>query len=167
MAAARLAELKEDRLEAERLPPFDLPVTAYIPNSYIQDESHRLAIYRRMSLCRDEEQVADIEAELRDRFGPLPVPTVNALRVMRMRILASRLGISRIEGKLGRYIAWFRADCTLPMSVVASVQREHPGIRQMQDRLEWTYGREPLESLESFLQGLAARLQFEATPTSG
>lgn len=162
MAAARLADLKEDRLEAERLPPFDLPVSAYIPNSYVQDESQRLAVYRRMSMCREENQVADIEAELRDRFGPVPVPTVNALRVMRMRILASRLGISRIEGKLGRYIAWFRPDRQLPPSVVAAVQRDHPGIRQMPDRLEWAYGREPLEALEAFLQTLAQQLQIEA-----
>ena len=164
MAAARLTDLAEDRLEADRLPPFDLPVTAYIPNSYIQDDSHRLAIYRRMSLCRDEEQVADIEAELRDRFGPLPPSTVSALRVMKMRILASRLGISRVEGRLGRHIAWFRADRPLPASVVAAVQRDHRGIRQMRDRLEWPYGREPLESLERLLNDLGERLEREAAP---
>ncbi|MEW5883679.1 MAG: transcription-repair coupling factor [Armatimonadota bacterium] len=164
MAAARLTDLAEDRLEAERLPPFDLPVEAYIPNSYVVDDSHRLAIYRRMSLCRDEEHVADIEAELRDRFGPLPRPTVSALRVMRMRIVASRLGISRVEGRLGRHIAWFRADRPLPASVVAAVQRDHRGIRQMRDRLEWPYGREPLESLERFLSDLAERLEREAAP---
>lgn len=158
IAAARLTELKERHLEAERLPAFDLPVTAYIPNSYVPDDSQRLAIYRRMSLCRDEGQLTDLEAELRDRFGPLPVPTVNALRVMRMRILASRLGISRVDGKMGRYIAWFHSDRALPASVVAAIQREHPQIRQMLDRLEWPYGRDPLESLEAFLRSLSERL---------
>jgi transcription-repair coupling factor (superfamily II helicase) len=164
MAAARLTDLKERHLEAERLPAFDLPVTAYIPNSYVSDDSHRLAIYRRMSLCRDETQLADLEAELRDRFGPLPPPTANALRVMRMRILASRLGISRVEGKFGRYIAWFHADRTLAPSVVAAVQREYPQIRQMLDRLEWPYGREPLESLETFLSSLGERLGAATAP---
>ncbi|MBW3636956.1 MAG: transcription-repair coupling factor, partial [Armatimonadetes bacterium] len=71
----------------EELPEVDLPVPSYIPNDYVADETERLTLYRKMTEARTLDDVESIREELRDRFGPLPPPAFNALRVLKIRVL--------------------------------------------------------------------------------
>jgi transcription-repair coupling factor (superfamily II helicase) len=73
----------------------DLPLNAYIPQGYVADENLRLESYRRIASARDEEELAEVRAELVDRYGS-PVPdVVEALfEVARLRALMTGLGIT-------------------------------------------------------------------------
>src|SRR5690606_12969489 len=50
----------------------DLPLTAYLPDSYIPDLNLRLAVYQRLAQAGEDAEVTAIEQELGDRFGPMP-----------------------------------------------------------------------------------------------
>ncbi len=78
------------------LPPVDLPLQAHLPDSYISDDDTRLQIYRRMAEVTTLQHVAEIENELRDRFGKLVEPAENLLYILRLRILAAAVGVSQI-----------------------------------------------------------------------
>ena len=68
------------------LPEVDLPVSAFLPDDYVKDHSDRLNLYRKMA---NAQSVADAEAlreELRDRFGALPQPAFNLIRVLKLRV---------------------------------------------------------------------------------
>lgn len=71
----------------EELPEVDLPVPSYLPVEYIPDETERLNLYRKMANARDLEDVEGVREELRDRFGPLPPPAFNSLRILKIRVL--------------------------------------------------------------------------------
>ncbi|HJR44431.1 MAG TPA: transcription-repair coupling factor [Actinomycetota bacterium] len=73
----------------------DLPLNAFIPKTYIADENLRLESYRRIASARTEEDLAEVRAELVDRYGA-PVPdVVEALfEVAQLRTLMTRLGIT-------------------------------------------------------------------------
>jgi hypothetical protein len=76
---------------------------AFIPFDYIEDEPLRVAIYRRVAEADAAARIADLRAELADRFGPPPPPVDRMLRVAGLRIEAARRNIRRItvrEGKL-------------------------------------------------------------------
>ena len=85
----------------------DLPLTAFIPESYIGDLNLRLAIYQRMAATdapRPGEQAgaaADLERELNDRFGPPPTPVRNLLYIVQVRLLAKHAHIASIAREEG------------------------------------------------------------------
>src|SRR5690606_5141345 len=47
----------------------DLHISALIPENYVHDVHTRLTLYKRLSSCKTEDEIADIKAELIDRFG--------------------------------------------------------------------------------------------------
>lgn len=74
---------------------------ASIPPSYIDDESLRMAAYRRIAEASSVPDVRAIGEELEDRFGAMPPQARRMLRIAELRIVASRKGIRRIEVKDG------------------------------------------------------------------
>ncbi len=78
------------------LPEADLPVKAFIPETYIDDLEQRLYMYRKMAGVQTEEDIAQIEAELRDRYGEPPQPVQNILSVLRIRVRAHKAKVIAI-----------------------------------------------------------------------
>ncbi len=109
----RLAET-EIELEFLTLAPGagDGDAAACIPYAYIEDESERVALYRRMA---ETVSMADVQAaaeSCRDRFGPLPPALQRVLQLCRIRILAAERGITRIATREGR-LAMMRGRDTI------------------------------------------------------
>ena len=77
----------------------DLPLAAYIPESYIGDLNLRLALYQRMAKADSNEEADAIESEMNDRFGPLPQAAKNLLWVVRLRLLATEAGVGAITNE--------------------------------------------------------------------
>jgi transcription-repair coupling factor (superfamily II helicase) len=85
----------------------------------------RLQIYKRLSSAVDRERLDDLEAELIDRFGPLPPQAKTLLVVHRLRQRAQRLGIRRLELGAASGLVEFRPDHKVsPDRVVRLVQRK-------------------------------------------
>ena len=59
----------------------DLDVDAYIPPRYIENETRKLEIYKRIAAIRTAEEYDEILEELIDRFGDPPACAVNLLRI--------------------------------------------------------------------------------------
>jgi len=72
---------------------FDLRV----PESYIPEETLRLAIYRRVAATRTDDEVARLHEELVDRFGPAPEQLDNLVLHQRVRRRAEALGITKVR----------------------------------------------------------------------
>lgn len=83
---AVLSLKKEYRAKPQELPEADLPVPAFLPDDYVASERDRLQLYRKMANVRNLDEVEGLQAELRDRFGALPTPAFNLLRVLRIRV---------------------------------------------------------------------------------
>lgn len=84
----------------EPLPPapsIDLPLSAHIPEGYIPDIHARLALYQRVAEIESAEGVAEMQAELRDRFGEVPRSVENLLYVALVRSLARRAHVESIK----------------------------------------------------------------------
>ena len=70
---------------------------AFIPEEYVSDAILRLSFYRRTSSLRTEEETAEFEAELKDRFGALPPEVLNLLDIMRLKNLSRELMIAKVQ----------------------------------------------------------------------
>jgi transcription-repair coupling factor (superfamily II helicase) len=97
-AVRRLRAEREGRLpELENLPPsVDLPLAAALPEDYVPDRDLRLRLYRRMAEIASEDELAALQKELEDRFGPLPSAAENLLYQLRVKVLAQRAGVDAV-----------------------------------------------------------------------
>ena len=107
LLAAEVERLKEEGLnsevrsdEADRLlpehPSVTLPLDAFVPVSYVEDDSTRLALYQRMATLSKPQEVEDIRNELTDRFGKPPPSVQNLLYVLDIRARAEAAGVTSI-----------------------------------------------------------------------
>lgn len=74
----------------------DLPLTAYLPDDYVVDDTVRLSVYQRLAQALTPEEVRALRQELHDRFGDLPLPAVHLLIWLQIKALALAAGVSSV-----------------------------------------------------------------------
>jgi transcription-repair coupling factor (superfamily II helicase) len=89
-----------------RLPPpvTDLPLDAFIPESYVSDVDTRLDLYRALGDVDSVEKLDDILKEYTDRFGKPPIEVHNLLYAVRIKMLAAKAHIESITTEEGYII---------------------------------------------------------------
>ena len=88
----------ETSVETQPPPRIDLQVPAFIPPSYIDHMPARLAFYQRLSNITDRAQIAAVQADMEDRFGPLPPEVSHLLAITDLRCLGAAAGVESIAG---------------------------------------------------------------------
>jgi transcription-repair coupling factor (superfamily II helicase) len=125
-------ELKGEEVVEEVEPEIDLPVPAFIPGDYMEDINQRLVFYRRFSSARSEEEVGEIAAELRDRYGPIPPALENLLEVMNLKLLLKKAGVRHVSVEKGKLILAFDAHSPVDPGRLVAI------VAQAQGRKEFT-----------------------------
>ena len=74
----------------------DLPLTALIPADYVADTELRLATYRRIAAVTSRPELAEVQAELEDRYGPIPEQVEHLLALIALRLRVAALGIESV-----------------------------------------------------------------------
>jgi transcription-repair coupling factor (superfamily II helicase) len=82
----------------------DLNLTAFIPATYIPDLDQKMSAYRAVATVKSKYELKQIAAEWTDRYGTIPVPANQLLRVMELKQLAKNLGFSRIKPENKQHI---------------------------------------------------------------
>jgi len=84
-----------------------VPVEAYVPEDYVPEVNQRLAFYKRLASALDDAEIADLRAELADRFGPPPPEAERLFDIVRIRVVARALGIEKVEAGKGTALVTF------------------------------------------------------------
>lgn len=79
----------------------DADVDAYIPEFYLESDSERLEVYRRLSRVENTAEIDELRPELRDRFGDYPPEVENLFLLVELRLLASKLCVEKLTVKDG------------------------------------------------------------------
>jgi len=87
-------------------PEINLEITALFPDSYLPDVHSRLLLYQRIAAAQTEAELYELQLEIVDRFGLLPVEVKALLRISVLQLRAAAIGIRTMEigsvrGKLG------------------------------------------------------------------
>ena len=107
-------------------PEINLPVTAYIPESYIPDSQQRLTMYRRLIHAGDDDELTDITTEISDRFGPLPEEMIRIIDLMEIRRRAAHCGVITLGHQNRTVHVAFHPDAVLDTTGLVSLVEEHP-----------------------------------------
>ena len=102
----------------------ELPVNAHLDPEYVPGERLRLDLYRRLADVAAQTDVDAIEAELIDRFGPLPEEAQSLLKVAALRAQAKALGVTEVVST-GKFLKI--SPLVLPESRQLRLTRLYPG----------------------------------------
>ncbi len=80
------------------------------PDEYINNVSERLVLYNELGAIKDEAGLQEFEKKLIDRFGPLPKQAVALLNSIRIKWIATKVGIEKLVLKQGKMIGYFVSD---------------------------------------------------------
>ena len=73
----------------------DAPIM--IPEDYVPDLAVRMALYRRLNQAEGQNEIESLAAEMIDRFGDLPQPTKNLIRLIEIKHQAIAANIAKID----------------------------------------------------------------------
>ncbi|MFO1242449.1 MAG: transcription-repair coupling factor [Rickettsiales bacterium] len=125
--AQRQQHLKEEKVapDQERFSPqINMGLTLMIPETYIEDLSLRLSLYRRMSSLESEQEIEAFAAEMVDRFGPVPTELENLFAVLRIKRLCVQACIERIDvGPKGAILAFHNNLFANPEALIGYIAR--------------------------------------------
>ncbi len=91
-----IRELKGEKVE-EVKSEINLKVDIQIPEDYLPQINLRLNLYKRVSSVESLEEIETIQAEIADRFGPLPASVLGLLDYGRIKFLAQKLMIKAVD----------------------------------------------------------------------
>ena len=92
-------DAEEEAPEPVRL---DVNVDAYVPADYIPYEQAKVEVHRRIAGARDVGELAELRAELADRFGDPPEPLQNLITLQQARIKLGEAGAQAVTFRQGR-----------------------------------------------------------------
>jgi transcription-repair coupling factor (superfamily II helicase) len=118
----------------------DLGIAALIPEDYLGDVQTRLVLYKRINAAETENDLHQLQVEMIDRFGLLPIATKNLFQIMTLKHLANELGIKKIEANNAYLRLTFDANPKIePLTLIKLIQSK-PTIYKLDgpNRLKYT-----------------------------
>ncbi|WP_017414770.1 transcription-repair coupling factor [Clostridium tunisiense] len=75
----------------------DIKIDAYIPSSYIVDETQKIEVYKKIASIDSYEYMMELQEEIEDRFSDIPNTVYNLMDIAYVRSLCKDLGIVEIK----------------------------------------------------------------------
>ena len=102
----------------------DLGAPALIPDAYLPDVHNRIILYKRIANANNKEQLRELRIEMIDRFGLLPDPVNTLFDVTRLKQIAQKLGVLKLDvGEEGGRIVFNEKPSIDPMKIMQVVQK--------------------------------------------
>ena len=142
-------------------PTINLGTSAIIPESYIEDLSLRLSIYRRISDLEDKNQIESFAAELIDRFGALPDEVKNLFELIEIKQLCRSSWIDKVDaGPKGIILGFHDNSPPNPERLIAWIAEKKGTVKLRPDQTllvprEWRDLSYRIHGVKSLLRELA------------
>ncbi|MNJ99440.1 Transcription-repair-coupling factor [compost metagenome] len=110
------------------------------PDEYVNNITERLNLYNELGAIKNEEELGAFEAKLNDRFGPLPKQAQALLISMRIKWLATKMGIEKLVLKQGKMAGYFVSDQQSEYYQSGSFRKvlqfvqKHPTLSKMKEK---------------------------------
>jgi transcription-repair coupling factor (superfamily II helicase) len=101
MLEAAVKEMKGESSEERTAAQLNLGIALRIDESYVPEENQRLRLYKKIAGAASDAAVAEVRAEMEDRYGAPPDATVYLLEAAVVRLECERIGIAQIDRKRG------------------------------------------------------------------
>ena len=107
----------------------NLRIDLRLKPSYVAEARDRILIYKRAADASRQAEIDALEADLRDRFGPLPLEAADLVAYARARLLAESMGISKLDRTATRLDITFGDAPPIDPVRLAALVAAWPGAR--------------------------------------
>ncbi len=160
--AAKAGEMGLARERHSLSPQITVDAPIMIPEDYVPDLAVRMALYRRLNDAEDQAEIESLSAEMIDRFGPLPQPTANLIKLIQIKRQAIEANIAKIDvGAKGSLVAFHHDTFPDPAGLIAYAARLEGTIKLRPDSKivvtrAWGSAEARLNGLFQLTKGLSA-----------
>jgi len=103
----------------------DLHIPALLPNDYVPDIHTRLVMYKRIASARSQDEMDELQVEMIDRFGLLPEPSKNLMRITELKLFAQAFGVKKIKSGLAEGHIIFNDSPNIdPSKLITLIQKQ-------------------------------------------
>ncbi|UXU74808.1 MULTISPECIES: transcription-repair coupling factor [unclassified Paracoccus (in: a-proteobacteria)] len=168
MLEETIAKLKAGEIEGtpedDWAPQLNLGVPVTIPEAYVPDLDVRLGLYRRLAELTTKVELEGFAAELIDRFGPLPREVNTLLLVIRIKAMAKRANIARLDvGPKGATVQFHQDKFPNPAGLVEFLQDQRGQAKVSDNRIiirrDWPGEGDRIKGAFAIAKDLAAKLK--------
>ena len=137
----------------------NLHTPALLPADYVGDVQQRLSLYKKLASCEDDASLDALREELVDRFGRLPPAARALLETHRLRLIAARLGVRKIDASSDSIRLQFSPETPVdPARVIQLMGRDKRLRLAGPDRLRLSVTTPQVENRLQELHGLLKEL---------
>jgi transcription-repair coupling factor (superfamily II helicase) len=109
LSLKKMNDTIEKKLEAKST-IIENDLNALIPKDYVANDTERLNLYRRLYELTTEDELNALAFEMKDRFGEYLDDVENLLRIIRLKLKASDIGLEKIAVRGKTLVMEFPAD---------------------------------------------------------
>jgi transcription-repair coupling factor (superfamily II helicase) len=88
---------EEIEVPAEENVNVELPLTSYIPETFIPDYKEKIAVYQKMASMDSLAELKDLRQSIQDEYGSLPEEIRNLFKVLEVKLLAKDAGLLAVR----------------------------------------------------------------------
>jgi transcription-repair coupling factor (superfamily II helicase) len=121
MIADAVERMRGIHVEDPQPVTIDLPLSSFLPAEYIGSEPERLSLYRRLAGIRTQDDFEPLRDEIKDRFGAMPEPAQNLMRLIQLKLTAQAAGVTSLS--LGADFLTVRSDASALFDRVSLYRR--------------------------------------------
>lgn len=92
-----VVELQDGKQVENKPAIIDINVTAYIPDEWVGSKEQKMIEYKRLADVKSESELEIIKSEWKDRFSKMSEPVENLIKLIHLRLLATKVGINLIR----------------------------------------------------------------------
>jgi transcription-repair coupling factor (superfamily II helicase) len=118
MLEAAVKEMKGETSEERPATALNLGIPLRIDESYVPEENQRLRLYKKIAGAATDQALAEVRAELEDRYGSPPDATVFLLEAAGIRLECERIGIAQVDRKRGELQIRFMENAAVDPQVL-------------------------------------------------
>lgn len=118
-----IRRMRGKEIAAHIEPIVSLDVELFIPHDYVPFEQQRIAVYKRLADAKDVQTLAEIRAELEDRFGPIPRQVQNLFDAVEIKCAAAKSGAESVVMRGGTATIEFPKGCEPTRHVLKRIVR--------------------------------------------
>lgn len=119
--------LKGETPEEDFETKIDLMCDAFVPASYIKNETLKMDVYKRIAGIETDEEYEDMQDELIDRFGDIPSQVENLLQVVLLKAAAHKVYITEISGTKDKMKIMMWNQAKIDVERIPILVREYKG----------------------------------------
>ena len=120
-------KIKNENIEQDEWSPsIKLGFSFNIPNNYISNIDTRINIYRKISNITENANLLEIVDDLKDRYGKLPESFENLFKIIEIKILSKKNGITKIDDCHEGYVLEFKENEINYIDKLIELAKLHP-----------------------------------------